>query len=206
MDSSASAVPIVQGLVELLKPSTRSHRPAVEAVRTQRPGRPSVVHAGGRPTPCCAGGTGDWPRVWHPVVAHAPIQRSSRAWVTCGRVGCRGLRHARGMRYPDGGGLTAEERVRSEGVRLAAADPIEAGASDRRVARRLRVTRMSANAGGGRWLRAVGKLWSPRGPAVPAASWVRVNYVCWMPARIAEVVQLPSYAPSSIRSRACGHT
>ncbi|MFD4552539.1 winged helix-turn-helix domain-containing protein [Streptomyces sp. NPDC058466] len=55
------------------------------------------------------------------------------------------------MRCPDGGGLTAEERVRRERVRLAAADLIEAGASDREVARRFRVTRMSAN----RWRRAL---------------------------------------------------
>jgi transposase len=55
------------------------------------------------------------------------------------------------MRYPDGGGLTAEERARREQVRLAAADLIEAGASDREVARRFRVTRMSAN----RWRRAL---------------------------------------------------
>ncbi|MFF1568784.1 helix-turn-helix domain-containing protein [Streptomyces sp. NPDC058293] len=55
------------------------------------------------------------------------------------------------MRYPDGGGLTAQERVRREQVRLAAADPIEAGASDREVARQFRVTRMSAN----RWRRAL---------------------------------------------------
>ncbi|MEU8033626.1 winged helix-turn-helix domain-containing protein [Streptomyces sp. NPDC049099] len=55
------------------------------------------------------------------------------------------------MRYPDGGGLTAEERARGEQVRLAAADLIEAGASDREVARRFRVTRMSAN----RWRRAL---------------------------------------------------
>jgi transposase len=60
------------------------------------------------------------------------------------------------MRYPDGGGLTAAERARREQVRLAAADMIEAGASDREVARRFRVSRMSANrwrrdlAGGGR--------------------------------------------------------
>nr|WP_329529331.1 helix-turn-helix domain-containing protein [Streptomyces sp. NBC_01462] len=53
------------------------------------------------------------------------------------------------MRYPDGGGLTAEERVQRERVRLAAADLIEAGASDREVARGFRVTRMSAN----RWRR-----------------------------------------------------
>src|SRR6266496_2140136 len=55
------------------------------------------------------------------------------------------------MRYPDGGGLTAAERARREQVRLAAADLIEAGASDREVAKRFRVTRMSAN----RWRRAL---------------------------------------------------
>jgi transposase len=49
------------------------------------------------------------------------------------------------MRYADGGGLTAEERARREKVRLAAADLIEAGVSDRDVARRFRVSRMSAN-------------------------------------------------------------
>ena len=53
------------------------------------------------------------------------------------------------MRYPDGGGLTAEERARRERVRLAAAQWIEEGASDREVAGRFRVTRMSAN----RWRR-----------------------------------------------------
>ena len=55
------------------------------------------------------------------------------------------------MRYPDGGGLTAEERVRREQVRLAAADWIEEGANDREVAARFRVSRMSAN----RWRRAL---------------------------------------------------
>jgi transposase len=55
------------------------------------------------------------------------------------------------MRYADGGGLTAEERARREQVRLAAADMIEVGASDREVAKRFRVTRMSA----GRWRRAL---------------------------------------------------
>jgi hypothetical protein len=55
------------------------------------------------------------------------------------------------MRYPDGGGLDAAERARREQVRLAAADLMEAGASDREVAKRFRVTRMSAN----RWRRAL---------------------------------------------------
>src|SRR5262245_34701437 len=55
------------------------------------------------------------------------------------------------MRYSDGGGMTVAERARREQVRLAAADQIEAGASDREVAKRFRVTRMSAN----RWRRAL---------------------------------------------------
>jgi putative transposase len=55
------------------------------------------------------------------------------------------------MRYPDGGGLDAAERARRERVRLAAAEMIEAGASDREVARRFRVSRMSVN----RWRRAL---------------------------------------------------
>ena len=56
-------------------------------------------------------------------------------------VGC----YAGVMRYPDGGGLTAAERARREQVRLAAADQIEAGASDLEIAKRFRVTRMSIN-------------------------------------------------------------
>jgi transposase len=55
------------------------------------------------------------------------------------------------MRYPDGGGLTAEQRARREKVRLEAAEMIEAGATDPEVARRFRVSRMSAN----RWRRAL---------------------------------------------------
>ncbi|WP_277743017.1 winged helix-turn-helix domain-containing protein [Streptomyces sp. LX-29] len=111
------------------------------------------------------------------------------------------------MRYPDGGGLTAEERARREQVRLAAADLIEGGASDREVARRFRVTRMSAN----RWRRALAsggrQALASKGPggarckldagqlrvletvldAGPAASgW---SDQCWTLARIAEVVR-----------------
>ena len=60
-------------------------------------------------------------------------------------------RYAGVMRYPDGGGLTAQERARREKVRLAAAELIGAGASDREVAGRFRVSRMSVN----RWRRAL---------------------------------------------------
>src|SRR2546429_719419 len=118
------------------------------------------------------------------------------------------LRYAGVMRYPDGGGLTAAERARREQVRLAAAELIEAGAGDREVARRFRVTRMSAN----RWRRALGaggraallsegpgggpcKLTPAQvreletvleaGPAV----WGWDEDQCWTLARIAEVVR-----------------
>jgi len=63
----------------------------------------------------------------------------------------RAVRYAGGMRYPDGGGLDAAERARRERVRLAAAEMIEAGAGDREVAKRFRVSRMSVN----RWRRAL---------------------------------------------------
>src|SRR3954447_4050505 len=55
------------------------------------------------------------------------------------------------MRYAQGGGLTAEECARREQVRLEAAEWIEEGATDREVAERFRVTRMSVN----RWRRAL---------------------------------------------------
>jgi transposase len=53
-------------------------------------------------------------------------------------------------------------------VRLAAAELIEAGANDREVATRLRVSRMSAN----RWRRALaaGRRWPPKVQAGPGAS------------------------------------
>lgn len=53
------------------------------------------------------------------------------------------------MGYHDGGRLTREERARREQVRLAAAELIEAGASDGEVAQAFQVTRKSAN----RWRR-----------------------------------------------------
>ena len=112
------------------------------------------------------------------------------------------------MRYPDGGGLTAAERARREQVRLAAADLIEAGASDREVARRFRVSRMSVN----RWRRALaagGRVaLASKGPggarckltppqlgeletvleAGPAA-WGWAEDQCWTLARIADLVR-----------------
>jgi transposase len=122
--------------------------------------------------------------------------------------GWRTVRYAGGMRYPDGGGLTAAERARREQVRLAAAELIEAGASDQEVAKRFRVTRMSANrrrralAAGGR------PALASKGPGgaccklTPArlreletvldagpAAWGWDEDQCWTLARIAEVVR-----------------
>jgi hypothetical protein len=59
------------------------------------------------------------------------------------------VRYLSCIRCADGGGLDAGERARRAQVRLAAAELIEAGASDREVAVRLRVSRMSAD----RWRR-----------------------------------------------------
>ena len=112
------------------------------------------------------------------------------------------------MRYPDGGGLTAAERARREQVRLSAADLMEGDASDREVARRFRVSRMSAN----RWRRALAAggraALASKGPgggpcklsaaqvreleaaleAGPAA-WGWDEDQCWTLARIADVVR-----------------
>src|SRR3954453_2072669 len=63
----------------------------------------------------------------------------------------RSVRYAGGMRYAQGGGLTAEDCARREQVRLEAAEWIEEGATDAEVATRFRVSRMSAN----RWRRAL---------------------------------------------------
>src|SRR3954470_13500574 len=77
----------------------------------------------------------------------------------------RSARYGIAMRYPRGGGLTAEDCARRERVRLEAAAWIEEGATDREVAARFRVTRMSAN----RWRRALAaagaRRWPPRARA-----------------------------------------
>jgi putative transposase len=112
------------------------------------------------------------------------------------------------MRYPDGGGLTAEERARRERVRLAAAELIEAGASDREVARHFRVSRMSANrwrralAAGGRLALASKGAGGARCKLSPAqlreletvleagpAAWGWDEDQCWTLARIGELVR-----------------
>ncbi|MER7922773.1 IS630 family transposase [Streptomyces sp. NPDC096057] len=103
--------------------------------------------------------------------------------------------------------MTAEGRDWREQVRLAAADLIEAGASDREVARQFRVTRMSANPwrralaacgpqalvskglGGARCKLSAGQLHAleavlEAGPA--ACGW---SDQCWTLARIGEVVR-----------------
>jgi len=126
------------------------------------------------------------------------------------------------MRYPDGGGLTAAERARREQVRLAAADQIEAGASDREVARRFRVSRMSAN----RWRRALAAggraALLSKGPGggpcklTPAqvreletvleagpAVWGWDEDQCWTLARIAEVVRRRFKVEYTLAGRIC---
>jgi transposase len=112
------------------------------------------------------------------------------------------------MRYADGGGLTAAERARRERVRLEAAELIEAGASDQEVAKRFRVSRMSANgwrralaaggrdalatrgAGGAKCKLTVAQLAELEAvlDAGPAA-WGWDEDQCWTLARIAEVAR-----------------
>jgi transposase len=101
----------------------------------------------------------------------------------------RGVRYAGAVRYPDGGGLTAEERARREQVRLEAAEWIEEGASDREVAARLRVTRMSAN----RWRRALAAGGRPALVSKgPGGARCRLS-----PAQLAELAELLDAGPAA---------
>jgi len=112
------------------------------------------------------------------------------------------------MRYPDGGGLTAAERARREQVRLAAADLMEAGASDREVARAVpgeQDVGEPVAAGAGRWwpggFGVEGAWWGPcklsaaqvreleAVLAAGPAAWAWDEGQCWTLARIAEVVR-----------------
>jgi transposase len=95
------------------------------------------------------------------------------------------------MRYPEGGGLTAEERAQRERVRLAAAEWIEEGASDREVAvaARFRVTRMSAN----RWRRALAAGGRPaRASKGPGGARCKLS-----PAQLAELAALLEARPAA---------
>ena len=96
------------------------------------------------------------------------------------------------MRYPDGGGLDAAERARRERVRLAAAEMIEAGASDREIARHFRVSRMSVN----RWRRALAC-----GGREALASKGAAGAQCKLtPAQVAELEEVLDAGPA-----ACGY-
>src|SRR5947209_8024703 len=93
------------------------------------------------------------------------------------------------MRYPDGGGLTAAERARREQVRLAAAELIEAGASDQEVAKRFRVTRMSAN----RWRRALAAGGRPAlASKGPGGAWCKLT-----PAQLSELDKVLDAGPAA---------
>src|SRR4051812_5450942 len=93
------------------------------------------------------------------------------------------------MRYAQGGGLTAEECARREQVRLAAAEWIEEGATDREVAARFRVTRMSAN----RWRRALAAVGRPAlASKGPGGARCRLS-----PAQREELQALPDAGPAA---------
>jgi len=98
-------------------------------------------------------------------------------------------RYAGTMRYPDGGGLTAAERARREQVRLAAAELIEAGASDREIAKRFRVSRMSAN----RWRRALAA-GGKQALASKGAGWARCKLT---PAQLGELEAVLDAGPAA---------
>src|SRR6266851_3645425 len=93
------------------------------------------------------------------------------------------------MRYGEGGGLTAAERARRERVRLAAAELIEAGASDREVAKHFRVSRMSAN----RWRRAL----AAGGRAALASKGAGGAQCKLTPAQVAELEQIMDAGPAA---------
>lgn len=71
-------------------------------------------------------------------------------------TGCRLLRYHRGMRYPQGGGLTAERQQFREGLRLQAAERFARGEGSTAIAKDLRVSVRSVQ----RWRR----VWATGGP------------------------------------------
>jgi transposase len=92
------------------------------------------------------------------------------------------------MKHPQDGGLTAEARARREDARLAAAEWIEEGPTDREVANRFRVTRMSAN----RWRRALAAGGRPALASTrPGGARRRLS-----PAQLDELQLLPDAGPA----------
>ena len=91
-------------------------------------------------------------------------------------------------------GWTRAERARRERVRLAAAEMIEAGASDREVAKRFRVSRMSAN----RWRRAL----AAGGRAALASKGAGGARCKLTPAQVAELEAVLDAGPGGVR--VCG--
>jgi len=75
------------------------------------------------------------------------------------------------MRYPDGGGLTAEGRARREKVRLQAAQMIEQDIDPVRIAGLLRVSTKSVYQWRRAWRAGGERRWPPKGRAgTPASS------------------------------------
>jgi transposase len=73
--------------------------------------------------------------------------------------------YAEGMRYPDGGGLTAQGRAKREAVRLQAAELFARGIGAVEVADRLRVSTKSAYAWRRDWMRGGAEALASQGPA-----------------------------------------
>src|SRR6266498_4071021 len=89
------------------------------------------------------------------VVAATDLETSARS-MSGRRVAVTlidGVRRPEGMRYPDGGGLSAQGRARREAVRLQAAGWFAAGVPVPEVARRLRVSQTAVYGWRQRWRR-----------------------------------------------------
>src|SRR5438128_1077902 len=93
------------------------------------------------------------------------------------------------MTDPDGGRLDAAERARRERVRLAAAEMIEAGGSDREIAKHFRVSRMSVN----RWRRAL----ASGGREALACKGAGGAQCKLSPAQVAELEQILDAGPAA---------
>jgi transposase len=79
------------------------------------------------------------------------------------------------MRYPDGGGLSAEGRARREKLRLQAAQMFEQGIRPVRVARLLRVSAKSSYQWRRRWRAGGPAALASKGRAGRRAVWMRCS-------------------------------